>query len=331
MWKEIRKSPGALIGAILVHVGLVALLVLSLEWKTQPPPLQGAQEIVQAVVIDESKLRAEEESKRQEALRQQKEEAARRQREAEEKRHAEEQRQQQRLAEAEAKRKMQEQQRLETEAEAARKAKAEAQRKAEVAAKLKAEAEAQRKVEAEAQRKAEAEATRKAELEAKRKAAAEAEAKRKAEQEVKRKAEAKRKAAEAAKRKAEAEAKRKAEEEARRRKEAEESLKQGLLAEQQERAASSEISKYVEIIKQKIGRNWIKPPSVRSDMLCTVRVRLIPGGEVVDARVVKSSGDPLFDRSVETAVFKASPLPLPPDASLFDRFRDLEFVFKPEG
>jgi colicin import membrane protein len=66
-------------------------------------------------------------------------------------------------------------------------------------------------------------------------------------------------------------------------------------------------------------------------MSCTVAVQLIPGGAVMTARITRSSGDPIFDSSVEKAVLKASPLKLPPDASLFDRFRDLEFVFSPEG
>jgi len=44
---------------------------------------------------------------------------------------------------------------------------------------------------------------------------------------------------------------------------------------------------------------------------------------------VRSSGDPTFDRSVETAVYRAAPLPLPPDSALFDRFRELQFIFSP--
>ena len=50
---------------------------------------------------------------------------------------------------------------------------------------------------------------------------------------------------------------------------------------------------------------------------------------MVSATVVRSSGDPLFDRSVETAVLKASPLPLPTDASLFNHFREINFNFDP--
>ncbi len=63
-----------------------------------------------------------------------------------------------------------------------------------------------------------------------------------------------------------------------------------------------------------------------------MRVNLIPGGDVIDVRIVRSCGDPVFDSSVERAVYRASPLPVPPaDSGLFDRFRELEFVFNPQG
>jgi colicin import membrane protein len=60
-----------------------------------------------------------------------------------------------------------------------------------------------------------------------------------------------------------------------------------------------------------------------------VEVRLIPSGEVIDAQIVRSSGNPAFDRSVEAAVFKASPLPVPPDREVMEQFRSLRFEFKP--
>ena len=82
--------------------------------------------------------------------------------------------------------------------------------------------------------------------------------------------------------------------------------------------------------KQKVMRNWLRPAGARAGLSCTVAVSLIPGGEVLNARVSRSSGDSFFDRSVESAVLKASPLPLPPDGALFERFRELEFIFNPE-
>jgi len=175
-------------------------------------------------------------------------------------------------------------------------------------------------VEAEAKAKAEAERKRKVEAEAK--AKAEAERKRKAEAEAKAKAEAERK------RKAEAEAKARAEEEKRRR-EAEAALQAQVAAEQEAARARSALSEYIPYIQDKVQRNWLRPPGSTAGLSCLIRVRLIPGGEVVSATVVRSSGDPMFDRSVETAVLKASPLPLPPDTSLFNHFREINFNFDP--
>jgi colicin import membrane protein len=64
---------------------------------------------------------------------------------------------------------------------------------------------------------------------------------------------------------------------------------------------------------------------------CTIQVKLLPSGDVMEAVVVSSSGDPVFDRSAENAVRKASPLPVPQDKGLFNQeFRIFTFVFKPE-
>lgn len=313
MLKDLLNNPRALLFAVLVHVVLVLLLVVSLQWVQPPPKLQGSENIVQAVVIDESKTREAQERAREEERRKQAETEAQR-------RAAEQERQRAREAE----------QRKAEEAERQRQQEAERRRRGQIEVE-RALAERQRAQEQRAQeqkRLAEQEAKRKLEAEQRR----EAEAKRQAE------AEARRKAEEAAKRKAEAEAKRKAEEdarrkadEARRQQEAEAALQRELAAEQQSREAQSLVAKYVPIIQQKVARNWRRPPSARAGMSCEVFVRLIPGGEVVEARVVKSSGDVMFDRSVETAVVKASPLPIPADPAMFERFRELRFVFKPEG
>jgi len=182
--------------------------------------------------------------------------------------------------------------------------------------------EEKRRQEEAAKAKAEAE-KRQAELEKQR---AE-EAKRKAEAEQRR-LEAQRRKQEEAKRQAEAEAKRRAEEQAR--------IQSELAAERQRIAAEraikvqSEVARYTVLIRQKVSRNWIKPANYQPGMACDVKVRLIPGGEVLSAQVVKSSGNPIFDRSVETAVMQASPLPISGDVSMFENFRDITFRFAPE-
>ena len=148
--------------------------------------------------------------------------------------------------------------------------------------------------------------------------------------------ELKRKKQAEAKHKRLAEARRKKEQE-RRQKLAEQSLKEQVAAEEkrrQEKArgarALAAADKYKALIRQKVSRNWNRPPGTAKDLQCLVRVRLVPGGEVLQATVVRSSGVPLFDRSVENAVYKASPLPIPPEPELFDYFRDIEFLFNPE-
>ena len=223
---------------------------------------------------------------------------------------------------------------------------AEVKRKQELEAQKVRDAEAKRKrIEAEKARaveeKQKAEARKKAEakkqVEAKKKA--EAEAKRKAEEkkkaEAKKQAEAKKKAEAEKQRKAKEEAQRKAKEEAQR-KAAEKEMQDRLAAEQeslatQRRSAMQRmIDEYVLYIQEKVQRSWIRPPSSGGELSCTVEVRLIPSGEVIDAQIVRSSGNTAFDRSVEAAVFKASPLPVPPDPDVMEQFRTLRFEFKPE-
>ena len=180
----------------------------------------------------------------------------------------------------------------------------------------------QNKVEQEKQRKLEQEKKKKTEAERKKKA--EAETRKKAEADARKKAEAEkqRKAEQAAKEQAAAEA---------RQREAEQAMQAQIAEEQAQAATTHALSQYIPYIQQKIQRNWIRPAGSPPGMSCLILVKLIPGGEVVDARVVRSSGDALFDRSVETAVLKASPLPLPEDPAMFKYFREINFNFNPDN
>jgi colicin import membrane protein len=202
-----------------------------------------------------------------------------------------------------------------------RKLDVERKQKAEQEKKRKAEVERKQKAEQDKQRKAEAERKQKTEQDKQRKA--EAERKQKAEQEKKRKAEAQRK------QKAEQEKQRKAEAAARQR-EAEQALQAQLAEEESLARATSALSEYIPYIQEKVQNSWLRPAGSPRGLRCVIRVKLIPGGEVVDAKVVKSSGDALFDRSVESAVLKASPLPLPADPALFKHFREIDFNFSPD-
>ena len=84
------------------------------------------------------------------------------------------------------------------------------------------------------------------------------------------------------------------------------------------------------LIKRKVTQNWNPPSTVANKLSCKIKVTLIPSGDVMSVTVLKSSGDPLFDASVERAVHKASPLPVPKDPQVFKQFRHFSFVFAPD-
>ena len=64
---------------------------------------------------------------------------------------------------------------------------------------------------------------------------------------------------------------------------------------------------YIAQVKDRIERNWSRPAGSDPGLECVVRVTQIPGGEVVQVEIRQSSGNRAFDRSVEEAVFHASP------------------------
>lgn len=72
---------------------------------------------------------------------------------------------------------------------------------------------------------------------------------------------------------------------------------------------------YIRLMTQKIRRNWQNPYAGTADsVLCTVYFRVQRSGQVTEARVEESSGEPSFDRAALRAVINSSPLPqLPPD------------------
>lgn len=141
--------------------------------------------------------------------------------------------------------------------------------------------------------------------------------------------EAKRKAAAEKKRRQEV-AKKKREQEKRRR---EKEMQRQLAAEETERKElemQGEINRHIAIITAKVQRSWITPAFNVKGLKCIVRVNLIPSGDVVGVKIIQSSGNAVFDRSVETAVRKASPLPLPKDPLVMTRMREINFEFRPE-
>ena len=324
--------------AVCLHIVLIStfFIAVSPEAKTiTPPPI---------VVIQATELTFAPSAAAEARARKEKAEEEQKRREAEEKKRRQEAK---KKAEAEAEKKAEAEAKKKAEAEAKKKAEAEAKKKAEAEAKIKAEAEAKKKAEAEAKKKLEAK--RQAELkkvkEAKQAAAlAEAEAKRKADEVARAEAlekkikapdldkktvlekerENKEKTLEKAFKQAEAEAR--ALEEIKKKEEAELAVLNALAA---ERAAAN----VLDAMTTRITRAWRRPVAFSGGLEVYLRMALASNGELVDVRVVRSSGDVLFDRSALTAVKRAAPFNEVKqfDAATFEeKFRSLTVKFRPE-
>jgi colicin import membrane protein len=151
--------------------------------------------------------------------------------------------------------------------------------------------------------------------EARRKAAADAERK---------------KAADAAEAKRVKEAQESAARDAKARAARESDLQRQLAAEEAEGLAlarSGVKDEYRALLTQAIERNWIRPPSARAGLACTLYVNQAAGGTVVDVKLGACNGDEAVRESIVNAVYRASPLPPPSDPRAFER--RLEILFKP--
>lgn len=91
----------------------------------------------------------------------------------------------------------------------------------------------------------------------------------------------------------------------------------------------SEVMRYTALITQKIRQNWTVQGSIRAMMEGKVKIRLAPGGNVIDVKLLVSSGDEMLDRSAITAVYRSSPLPVSQDQKIFDELRDITWAFRP--
>lgn len=89
------------------------------------------------------------------------------------------------------------------------------------------------------------------------------------------------------------------------------------------------VDEYTGKIVSKIRRKIVMPPDVADDARAEFLVTLLPGGTVLSAKLTRSSGHAAYDNNVERAILSSQPLPLPTDVAMFNRFRELNLVFRP--
>ncbi len=91
----------------------------------------------------------------------------------------------------------------------------------------------------------------------------------------------------------------------------------------------AQVSHFKDMIQAKIRRNIVMPPDVPDSAEAQFFVIVLPGGDVVSVTLKKSSGNAAYDAAAERAIYKAQPLPMPPDADLARMFRELRLSIKP--
>lgn len=103
---------------------------------------------------------------------------------------------------------------------------------------------------------------------------------------------------------------------------------QAALAAEAERAEAEMAAEYVRMIESRIKQHWRRPRSARPGIECVVEVVQLQTGDVMSAVVESCNGDDDVRQSIVRAVLDASPLPKPPDPSLFNR--NLRVNFRPD-
>ncbi|MBT8047556.1 MAG: cell envelope integrity protein TolA [Xanthomonadales bacterium] len=292
-WEEFYARLRVFTLAIGVHVLMAALVVLgTMDWKPFRKP-QNLGLTIEAVIVDTSELKRQRDAA-QEAL----EMEERRRKRAEEL-----EQQKKRDEEATEKRKL--------EAAEKRKQELEAQRKREAQDRL-------QKLRLEQERKLQEQRDeQRQELEKIRSQREEAERKTKLEQERLKQIEARKEKEllEQQRLQREAAAQRKADEEAK-------AFRAGRMA--------TLSDNYQAAIQQFVTQNWLRPPTAKPGLRCTLKIVQIPGGEVISAAIAgRCNGDEATRRSILAAVERGGALPYRGFEDVFER--EIDFIFIYDG
>jgi colicin import membrane protein len=82
---------------------------------------------------------------------------------------------------------------------------------------------------------------------------------------------------------------------------------------------------WIRSIQAKVRGNVTVPPDMPGNPEAIFEVVQLPTGEIIDAKLTKSSGVRAYDDAVQRAIVKSSPLPRPERADLFQRSLTLKF------
>ncbi|MBV13150.1 MAG: hypothetical protein CMC52_03540 [Flavobacteriaceae bacterium] len=97
---------------------------------------------------------------------------------------------------------------------------------------------------------------------------------------------------------------------------------------------TKEVQITIGLIQQRINSVWKKPSLINQDIKVEININLAPSGEILNFKLVESSGNKIFDDSALSAISNISFLPevINLDIRYFERnFRSFNLVFKSIG
>ena len=99
------------------------------------------------------------------------------------------------------------------------------------------------------------------------------------------------------------------------------------------KSSVEEISYYSNLIRDQVIINWKQPSSAKKGMSAEILITLVPTGEIIQVKLIKTSGNQAFDSSALNAIQKVSKFEgLDMGRRLFDNnFRKFTLVFNPEN
>lgn len=109
------------------------------------------------------------------------------------------------------------------------------------------------------------------------------------------------------------------------------SLRQAAVDSEKNARIAGEVDRYKALIISAISRQWILPENAQTNLSSQFRIRLAPDGSVLEVTLTRGSGDSVLDHSAQSAIYKASPLPVPTDPAAFNTFRDISLTVRPEN
>jgi colicin import membrane protein len=104
---------------------------------------------------------------------------------------------------------------------------------------------------------------------------------------------------------------------------------QSQAAQQRASEISRIVADYRDRIRIKIRGNTRIPDNMKGNPLAWFQIGVLPTGDIVKVKLVKSSGSLPYDQAVERAIYKSSPLPMPTDQDAMAQFRKIDLKFQP--